>query len=87
MFCQIYDIQIYTKRILYNNQQCQTLGISLNKSSIFFWNILTAGAAPKCSLIYQYLPNWEENVELWYLEVAFISMRYVTDINFLKYVI
>ena len=38
------------------------VGLPLNSSSIFFWNISPATAAPNCSLVYWYLPNRHENV-------------------------
>ena len=34
----------------------KTFGIQLNSSSIFFWNMSTAGAAPNGNHIYLYMP-------------------------------
>ena len=58
----------------------------LNNMSIFFWNISPASAAPNGTHIYQY-SNWHENVlkwfllsfRLWYLELASISLMFLTD--------
>ena len=65
-----------------------TIGKSLNISSVFLWNISPAGAAPKGNLFYQYLPNCHANVvkyddfsssfKLWQLELTSIKEIYFT---------
>ena len=69
----------------------KALGISMNNLSIFFWNISPAGVCFKCSLIYQYLWNGQENVfkcddislhfRVWYPELASISIWYLTPVS------
>ena len=39
-----------------------TVGSSLDISSIFHWNVLPAGTTPNSSLVNLYLPNWHVNV-------------------------
>ena len=69
-----------------------TLGKSLNISSIFLWNRSPAGTAPNGYLLHLYLPNQHTNVVryddlwsnimLWYHELATIRERYCVLFNF-----
>ena len=64
---------------------------AFNNSPISFWNISPADDAPISKLIYQYLPNGQENVikyvdfslhfRLWYLKLASVSMRHLTPVS------
>ena len=67
-------------------------GMSLKVSSIFGWNMLSAGATPNGSHLYLYPPNWHaivlryddlsSNFRLWYLELASMINMYLTLLSF-----
>ena len=69
-----------------------TFGNSLNISSVFLWNLLSADAAPNGSHLYLYLPNWHVDMvnyddysfhlRLWYLELSPIRDKYLTLVSF-----